>query len=243
MNLAKKIAFIILTYILSTSCDPPIPADMVFCKAEELLVLEEAFNEKSAIIIMYKGDDLRLLGDTAYALLVDSEVLIDSSVFYVKVRAKRGVIGWVDAQKLQHERPKIAEKKPKPAIPIEKKPEPVSDSIAPDSLATNTLLSDSLKSVWVGNYSIKNDSVSIYMAINAIDSINRVHFDLDIDAPCQLNYKSKAVVMKGREVVYELKDIKLHFLFAAPFLELKLTNDAENRPENCSSIHVQLRKK
>lgn len=94
------ISFFIL---LSISCERSVPKDVMFCKSWEVLVLEKPFDKESALIVMYRGDEVKLVGDTIYHSQIDSTKK-DSSDFCVKVSAKRGVVGWVHIKELQKER-------------------------------------------------------------------------------------------------------------------------------------------
>jgi acetaldehyde dehydrogenase (acetylating) len=73
----------------------------VYCKSKELLILKNAFDKESALIVLYRGDSVQLLGDTTYISSENQEGRIDSSVYYVLVKAKRGVKGWVLSSDLQ----------------------------------------------------------------------------------------------------------------------------------------------
>jgi len=73
----------------------------VYCKSKELLILKNAFDKESALIVLYRGDSVQLLGDTIYNRSENQEESIDSSVYYVLVKAKRGVKGWVLSSDLQ----------------------------------------------------------------------------------------------------------------------------------------------
>lgn len=73
----------------------------VYCKSKELLILKNAFDKESALIVLYRGDSVQLLGDTIYNRSENQEGRIDSSAYYVLVKAKRGVKGWILSSELQ----------------------------------------------------------------------------------------------------------------------------------------------
>jgi hypothetical protein len=130
------LSFFIVLLILSLfgACERPVPKDLMFCKAEEVYVLEYPFEKKSAKIVIYRGDEVKLIGDTVYHIDIDSTQK-DSSDFSVKVTAKRGVIGWVHIKELQKERISQSKIKAKP-----KKPEAVvnPEIVEKDSSIDNT---------------------------------------------------------------------------------------------------------
>lgn len=131
--------FVLLSF-LSIACERPVPKDVMFCKSGEVLILENPFDKESAKIVMYRGDEVKLMGDTVYHLQIDSTKK-DSTDFNVKVSAKRGVIGWVHIKDLQKERitniPKNNKQKLK--LPEKKEDKVVLDSatIKIDSTSTS----------------------------------------------------------------------------------------------------------
>jgi hypothetical protein len=118
----------------------------------EVFVLENPFDKKSAKIVMYRGDEVKLLGDTVYHTQIDSTKK-DSSDFNVKVLAKRGVVGWVHIKDLQKERVTnlSPRKKAINALPPKKDEKPQSDStiLKTDSLKSSeqTIITDTSKSI------------------------------------------------------------------------------------------------
>lgn len=107
--------FFIVFFIvfLFVACENNDPIDVMFCKAQEVYVLEYPFDKKSAKIVIYRGDEVKLSGDTVYHVDIDS-TQIDSSDFSVKVTAKRGVIGWVHINEIQKGRIDLSKIKAKP---------------------------------------------------------------------------------------------------------------------------------
>lgn len=135
--------------LLHIACERPVPKDVMFCKSGEVLVLENPYDKESAKIVMYRGDEVKLLGDTVYHTQIDSTKK-DISDFNVKVTAKRGVVGWVHIKDLQKER--ISNSKPRKKqsnpLPAKKEEIPVIDSasLKTDSsqIKNNTNQSDSI---------------------------------------------------------------------------------------------------
>jgi hypothetical protein len=138
--------------LFNVACERPVPKDVMFCKSGEVLVLENPFDKESAKIVMYRGDEVKLLGDTVYHTQIDSTKK-DSSDFNVKVTAKRGVVGWVHIKDLQKER--ISNSKPRKKqsnpLPAKKEEKPKSDStiLKTDSLKSSeqTIITDTSKSI------------------------------------------------------------------------------------------------
>lgn len=141
-----------LILLFNVACERPVPKDVMFCKSGEVLVLENPYNKESAKIVMYRGDEVKLLGDTVYHTQIDSTKK-DSSDFNVKVTAKRGVVGWVHIKDLQKER--ISNSKPRKKqsnpLPAKKEENPVIDSasLKTDSsqIKNNTNQSDSISTI------------------------------------------------------------------------------------------------
>jgi hypothetical protein len=143
------IAIFSMILLFNIACERPVPKDVMFCKSGEVLVLENPFDKESAKIVMYRGDEVKLMGDTVYHVQIDSTKK-DSSDFNVKVTAKRGVVGWVHIKDLQKER--ISNSKPRKKqsnpLPAKKEENPVIDSasLKTDSsqIKNNTNQSDSI---------------------------------------------------------------------------------------------------
>jgi hypothetical protein len=135
--------------ILSISCERSVPKDVMFCKSWEVLVLEKPFDKESALIVMYRGDEVKLVGDTMYHSQIDSTKK-DSSDFSVKVSAKRGVVGWVHIKELQKERIRqyLQRKPASNSSPLKKSEKNSADS--------STLKVDSVNTLNISN---KTDSI------------------------------------------------------------------------------------
>jgi hypothetical protein len=137
--------------LFNVACDRPVPKDVMFCKTGEVFVLEHPFDKESAKIVIYRGDEVKLLGDTVYHVQIDSAKK-DSSDFNVKVTAKRGVVGWIHIKDLQKER--IGSIKPRKKqsnpLPAKKEGNPVIDSFSlktdSSQIKINTNQSDSITS-------------------------------------------------------------------------------------------------
>lgn len=206
----KFIQFLSLTTLIAVcfiACERVLPADQYFCKAEEVYVLEEPFQEETAIIVMYKGDDVFLLGDTVYLELPSVETqdstVIDSTEYYVKVKAKRGVIGWVSAKELQHERPKAVVVKPAAPVKIPPKVEPKPDSLA--MLDSLLIKPDSLKTGLLGLYLYTSDSLTAhYFQLLAVDS-SKWSFEWKMKGNCDSLLTGEAV-LKGRTLHWQAAD-------------------------------------
>ena len=146
------LSIVAIVFLLNVACERPVPKDVMFCKTYEVLVLETPFDKESAKIVMYRGDVVKLLGDTMYHSQIDSTKK-DSSDFNVKVTAKRGVVGWVHIKDLQKERVTNVNprKKATKALPPKKEEKPKSDStiLKSDSLKTSeqTIITDTSKSI------------------------------------------------------------------------------------------------
>jgi hypothetical protein len=134
-------------FLLSIACERSVPKDVMFCKSWEVLVLETPFDKESAKIVMYRGDEVKLMGDTIYHSQLDSTKK-DSTDFCVKVTAKRGVVGWVHVKDLQKERiANVKQRKKQPNGLSPKKEEKTSNDstdLKTDSLKTyeKTIKSD-----------------------------------------------------------------------------------------------------
>jgi hypothetical protein len=232
MKLGQLLFLTIFSILCFFACETAVPADQYFCKAEEVYVLEEAFDLESAIIVMYKGDDVLLLGDTIYKEIAPKDSLdsvrIDSSQFYVKVKAKRGVIGWVNASELQHERPKAPPTKP--AAPVKTPPQV---KVKVDSFAVlDSLLQaakDSLNSSLLGSYIYLKDSSDYHsFRLFAIDSAGW-SFQWKIGHQCDTLIKAKAK-LNGRKLIWQSADsCKWHFEWLS---ENRMSIKAES---NCKS--------
>lgn len=228
-----------LFFLLLGACETAIPDDMMFCKSEEVYVLASAFDEKSAIIVMYRGDDVRLLGDTAYQQAITPEMKVDSSVYYVKVKAKRGVIGWVHAKDLQHDRPKIQTRKPKESVVIEKieTPELTVDSslIALDTLVE---MNDSLWSLWMGTYTFSADSSDkpeLFRIVCAQKDSMHLLFDFSRTEAEDCNHNLKGVArLQFNKALYSKDSCKFRIRFDPPFLELKRTGTCGKTDSDCN---------
>lgn len=233
--------------LLFTACEIPVPVDMVFCKSEEVFVLATPFKEKSAIIVMYKGDDLRLLGDTAYQQPTEAGVPIDSSHYYVKVKAKRGVVGWVHANDLQRERPKIQTSKPKEPVIIEKIEEastPVSDFGLLD-LDTSIVMTDSLWQLWMGTYQLPKDtsqnSETIRFVCSRRDSTT-IQFEYIRTGIESCAGKEKGIAhLTFNRAVFKEDSCALYLLFTPPFLEIQQRKDCMKGSMDCD-FDVKLKK-
>jgi hypothetical protein len=148
--------------LFNVACERPVPKDVMFCKSGEVLVLENPFDKESAKIVMYRGDEVKLLGDTVYHTQIDSTKK-DSSDFNVKVTAKRGVVGWVHIKDLQKERISNSKPRKKQSNPLpeghnheghnhakkEEKPKSDSTILKTDSLKSSeqTIITDTSKSI------------------------------------------------------------------------------------------------
>ena len=108
------------------------------------MVLELPFDKSSAKIMIYRGDEVKLLGDTIYKKNSDS-IVLDSSQFYVNVSAKRGVIGWVFQKDLQKDKIVL---NPKQKNTREKKAKSInidSLNILQDSTINNKIKADTIQ--------------------------------------------------------------------------------------------------
>ncbi len=138
-----------LILLFNVACERPVPKDVMFCKSGEVLVLENPFDKESAKIVIYRGDEVKLMGDTVYHVQIDSTKK-DSSDFNVKVTAKRGVVGWIHIKDLQKERigSTKARKKQSNAFPVKKEENEKIDSITQKTdsaqIKNNTNQSDSI---------------------------------------------------------------------------------------------------
>lgn len=106
---SNRLPVITLFLILSFSCQKKENQYIMYCKSKEVLVLEQPFDKSSAKIMIYRGDEVKLLGDTIFKKNNDS-IIVDSTQFYVKVSAKRGVIGWVFHKDLQKDKIILSQK-------------------------------------------------------------------------------------------------------------------------------------
>jgi hypothetical protein len=208
------------------ACESKVPDDMMFCKSEEVFVLESPFDDKSAIIVMYRGDDIRLIGDTAYQKAITPEMKVDSSFFYVKVKAKRGVVGWVNAKDLQHERPKIHTRKPKESVIIEKIEGPtitVDSSLT--SLDTDIVMNDSIWKLWMGSYSFAadtSDNPEIFSIICSRKDSAHIQFEFLRKNAEDCNTSLKGIMaLQFNEAVYRKDSCKINIRFTPPYLELE----------------------
>lgn len=207
MKFVQYLSLTTLIVVCFIACKRSTPSDQYFCKAEEVYVLEEPFQEETAIIVMYKGDDVFLLGDTVYLELPSLEhqdsVVVDSTLYYVKVKAKRGVIGWVNALELQHDRPKAVVIKPAAPVKIPPKLEAKPDPLAIlDSLLTT---SDSSKQELLGTYAYTSDSLNQHQFnVLAVDS-SRWSFQWKMSGNCDSLLSGEAV-LKGRTLAWQAAD-------------------------------------
>ena len=222
--------FLLLGSCLFYQCEHPIPKDVMFCKVEEVFVLETPFEAESAIIVMYKGDDLKLLGDTVYMEVPDT-VEMDSSIFYVKVKAKRGVVGWVNIQDIQKERPQIAQKKPKRPKIVKKKIIPPKDTTppAPDSIA----MTDSLYLSLLGTYQLLADSTNFQLQLDSLDSL-QFKFNLAFKSGSDCNGNINGIVLwNGRSLNYFQDSCQLFFLLNADTLTIQEIGNCLNSNIAC----------
>ena len=203
------LAFII-TIPIFFSCEHPVPKDVMFCKSQEVYVLEIPFDKKSAIIVIYKGDEVRLLGDTTYKQ-IDS-VKFDRSDFYVKVVAKRGVEGWVHKNELQKERikvnPNIKRSKPEDLV-LKKK-------------LLDSLEADSISKITFGSYSANlENKLTVNLQIDTLENQKRA-FKLLIDGLDQCKKELKGELsLENKQMTFQDGDCKIVFLFYGNQLELQ----------------------
>jgi len=140
----KRFSVLILLITFSFSCQKKEDPYILYCKSKEVLVLELPFDKSSAKIMIYRGDEVKLLGDTIYKKNSDS-VVLDSSQFYVKVSAKRGVIGWIFQKDLQKDKIVLS---PKQKNTREKKVKSInidSLNILQDSIINNKINADTIQ--------------------------------------------------------------------------------------------------
>lgn len=226
--------FVIFCCLLAlfAACERPVPKDVMFCKSQEAFVVETAFDEKTAIIVMYKGDEVRLMGDTAYLPALDSSK-VDSSDFYVKVTAKRGVVGWVNKKHLQHERIKQKNKPRKAAEANLPKKEEKPDSNAIDS-ASATLFT-------FGTYNAElTGGIALSAEIDTLPDDKR-RFRLIISAPeaCKKEWTGELKI-EGNSMMYQNGDCKISFSFQKDELNIQESGCSE---KECSPTALLKRKK
>jgi hypothetical protein len=141
---SKKLLTLTIIMILFYSCKKKEDPSILYCKSKEVLVLELPFDKSSAKIMIYRGDEVKLLGDTIYKKNIDS-IVLDSSQFYVNVSAKRGVIGWVFQKDLQKDKIVLS---PKQKNTREKKAKSInidSLNILQDSIINNKIKADTIQ--------------------------------------------------------------------------------------------------
>jgi hypothetical protein len=191
--------------LLIAGCEQPVPDDAMFCKSKEVFLLEKPYDPKSAIIVMYRGDEVKLLGDTIYHFTIDSTLKKDSTDFFVKVSGKRGVVGWVNKKDLQHERIKI-NKFPKNSNKL-LKPKDNKDSLAISNDST-------LNFMTFGNFiSDAESGVRLHAVIDSVSSDQRVFkiYFSGNDA-CKKEISGKALLEKY-EIIYQNNNCNLKFIF------------------------------
>lgn len=208
---------IAVLFFLMMSCNRPVSKDVMFCKAEEVLVLALPFDPESAIILMYKGDEVKLLGDTAYAEVPDS-VEMDSSDFYVRVRAKRGVKGWVHQRELQAERPHSPPKQPARPVRPSDIAKSKKDTVQKDSLS---LPSDSLQQTFVGNYRLAKANRLLTVQVDSAEgSVVQVEIVLSDEDDCQGEWRGLAR-WEGPQAFLQKDSCTISLQFKASRLSLK----------------------
>jgi hypothetical protein len=209
------------------ACERPVPKDTMFCKSKEVFVLEKPFDKKSAIIVMYRGDEVKLLGDTVYHFSIDSTLKKDSADFCVRVSAKRGVIGWIHKKELQHKRIKTKNYNPNPNKPL--KPVDQKDSLA--------FIADSSSFVTFGKFVSEAEAGSVlHVDIDSVDNLHRVFkiYFSGNDA-CKKEISGKANLVKN-QLSYSFNDCSLKLSFEKNQLMIE-ESGANCMDKNCIIKH------